>query len=114
MCSPSAGDATVSVPLCVLFMHVVVFATCPSTVAATMDIISQVAPTVNVTITVVDSAPSPALLPCRMLVQMLAQDGTLVSLLPAAVESRFDPTNKLLHEVKPLAINGASHELVPS
>ena len=110
MCSLSAVGTTTtvsrSVTLQLLLMVVVV--TCRSVVETSGDMISEAASTVNVTITVVDTAPSPALLPCRMLVQMVAHDGTLVSLLPPTVESRFDPANKLLHEVKPLAVNGAS------
>ena len=83
------------------------------------------AATVNLTVTVVDAVTG-GLLPCRMLVQVMvvpealetsdataadvdngvASDASLVSLLPASVRARYDPVDKLMHEVKPQAANG--------
>jgi hypothetical protein len=87
------------------------------------------AATVNLTVTVVDVTGDP--LPCRMMVQVMvvpeatrvgaletsdasaadvdngvASDASLVSLLPASVRARYDPVDKLMHEVKPQAANG--------
>jgi len=36
----------------------------------------------------------------------VASDASLVSLLPASVRARYDPADKLMHEVKPQAANG--------